>query len=76
MQKGHVVPGSLDEVVIGVTGSGLLSADIKLVNLGTQATITPSEYTDSSYSVTGPPVGQMLQLFIGGEVWLTGYGAN
>lgn len=74
--KGYVEPGSLDEVVVGVTGSGLLSADIKLVNLGTQAVITPTEYTDSSYSVTCPPVGQMLQLFIGGEVWLTGYGSN
>lgn len=74
--KGYVEPGSLDEVVIAVTGSGLLSADIKFVNLGTQAVVTPSEYTDSSYSVTGISAGQMFQLIIGGEVWLTGYGAN
>ena len=59
-----------------VSGSSLDQAGIKLVNKNDGVTITPTSYTESSYMVQVPQAGGILQLIIGGEVWVTMYAST
>lgn len=71
--EGSFVSDDMGSKNLTVSGSSLDQANIKLVNKNDSQTITPASYTESSYTVQVPQAGGILQLIIGGEVWLTMY---
>lgn len=71
--KGSFVSDDMGSQNLTVSGSSLDQANIKLVNTNDSQTITPTSYTESSYTVQVPQAGGILQLIIGGEVWVTMY---
>lgn len=74
--KGSFVSDDAGGNELTVSGSSLDQAGIKLVNKNDGVTITPTSYTESSYMVQVPQAGGILQLIIGGEVWVTMYAST
>ena len=69
--KGSIVTGDSGSLQLAVTGSGLLQASIQLIDRGSDTPTEPDDYTDSGWNAEIPRSGSMLQLMVGGEVWLT-----
>lgn len=69
--KGSIVTGDSGSLQLAVTGSGLLQASIQLIDRGSDTPTEPDDYTDSGWNAEIPQSGSMLQLMVGGEVWLT-----
>lgn len=69
--KGSIVTSDSGSLQLAVTGSGLLQASIQLINRESGTPIDPDDYSDNGWNAQIPQSGSMLQLMVGGEVWLT-----
>lgn len=70
-EKGSIVTGDMNDETVHVEGTNLSNAYIKLVNVTTEATVTPTVYDNVEYTTQVPAARSILQLYIGGEVWCT-----
>lgn len=71
---GSIVTGDSGGLNLHVTGTNLLQASIQLINRLDDQPVTASDYSDTDFVVLVPQSGTMLQLIIGGKVWLTVWG--
>lgn len=69
--RGSVVPTDKGGTSLIVTGENLPDANIRLTNMEQSGVFNPTTYNDTTWQITTPAVGEMMQLYIGGEVWLT-----
>lgn len=74
--KGSIVAGDMFDETVHIEGTNLSNAYIKLVNVTTEATVTPSVYDNVEYTAQVPAAGSILQLYVGGEVWCTLFASN
>lgn len=74
--RGSVVPTDKGGTILTVTGENLPDANIRLTNIEQSGVFNPTTYNDTTWQITTPAIGEMMQLYIGGEVWLTFYAGN
>lgn len=71
--RGSVVSSEKSGTPLSVTGENLTSANIRLTNVDRDERFDPTTYNDTTWEIVTPTPNEMLQLLIGGEVWLTFY---
>lgn len=71
--KGTIADGDMAEKQVHIEGENLQAANIRMLVQPFESPINPTTYNNEEYTAVTPKSGGIVQIFIGGDLWWTGY---
>lgn len=71
--KGTFAEGDMAQKEVHIEGENLQAANIRMLVQPSGGLIPATTYDNEEYSAVTPNSGSIVQIFIGGELWWTGY---